>query len=122
MQDLEQTMTWQGLVYEGRQAGNLTPQKLEFARSAAEAKDLPAGSSLLAATQQLQPSALIGAAAKRGAFSADVIQALTQVQPSQPHVICCKSETPCAYWNAGGATSDCTVDNPRCSCQPVLVI
>lgn len=72
-------------MYEGRQAGNLTPQKLEFARTAAEAESLPAGSSLLEATQQLQPSALIGAAAKQGAFSADVIQALTQVH--EPTII-----------------------------------
>ena len=74
----------QGLVYEGRQTGRLTPQKLEFARSAAEADRLPSGSSLLEATQQLQPSALIGAAAKPGAFSADVVQALCKVGTPQP--------------------------------------
>ena len=67
-------------MYEGRQAGRLTPQKLEFARTAAEADKLPSGSSLLEATQQLQPSALIGAAAKQGAFTADVIEALTKVK------------------------------------------
>lgn len=66
-------------MYEGRQGGGLTPQKLEFARSPAEAEKLPSGSSLLEATQGLQPSALIGAAAKQGAFSADVVKALTKV-------------------------------------------
>ena len=69
----------QGLVYEGRKEGNLTPQKLEFARTAAEARAVPSGSSLLEAVQGLQPSALIGAAAKRNAFSADIIRALTKV-------------------------------------------
>lgn len=69
----------QGLVYEGRPTGRLTPQKLEFARSASEADRAPSGGSLLEAVQQLQPSALIGAAAKQGAFSADTIQALTKV-------------------------------------------
>lgn len=69
----------QGLVYEGRPTGRLTPQKLEFARSASEAERAPSGGSLLEAVQQLQPSALIGAAAKQGAFSADTIQALTKV-------------------------------------------
>lgn len=73
----------QGLVYEGRQTGRLTPQKLEFARTAAEADRLPSGSSLLEATQQLQPSALIGAAAKKGAFTADVVKALCKVAPFQ---------------------------------------
>lgn len=72
----------QGLVYEGRPTGRLTPQKLEFARSASEADRAPSGSSLLEAVQRLQPSALIGAAAKQGAFSADTIQALTQVGPT----------------------------------------
>ena len=69
----------QGLVYEGRPTGQLTPQKLEFARSASEADWAPSGGSLLEAVQQLQPSALIGAAAKQGAFSADTIKALTKV-------------------------------------------
>lgn len=72
----------QGLVYEGRPTGRLTPQKLEFARSASEVDRAPSGSSLLEAVQRLQPSALIGAAAKQGAFSADTIKALTQVGSS----------------------------------------
>ena len=66
-------------MYEGRATGRLTPQKLEFARSSAEAERVPSGSSLLEAVRQLQPSALVGAAAKQGAFSADIIKALTQV-------------------------------------------
>ena len=66
-------------MYEGRPTGGLTPQKLEFARSAPEADRAPSGGSLLEAVQQLQPSALIGAAAKQGAFSADTIKALTKV-------------------------------------------
>ena len=70
----------QGLVYEGRPTGRLTPQKLEFARSAAEAVRLPSGTSLLEAVQQVQPSALIGAAAKEGAFSEDIVRALTKVK------------------------------------------
>lgn len=68
-------------MYEGRTTGRLTPQKLEFARSASEADRAPSGGSLLEAVQQLQPSALIGAAAKQGAFSADTIKALTKVSP-----------------------------------------
>ena len=75
----------QGLVYEGRPSGRLTPQKLEFARSASEAERVPSGGSLLEAVQQLQPSALIGAAAKQGAFSADTIKALTKVSPHVAH-------------------------------------
>lgn len=74
----------QGLVYEGRPTGRLTPQKLEFARSASEADRAPSGSSLLEAVQRLRPSALIGAAAKQGAFSADTVKALTQVGPACP--------------------------------------
>lgn len=66
-------------MYEGREAGGLTPQKLEFARSAAEADRVPKGSSLLEAVQQLRPSALVGAAAKQNAFEADTIKALTKV-------------------------------------------
>jgi len=73
------------LVYEGRPTGLLTPQKLEFARSAAEADRVPSGSSLLEAVQQLQPSALIGAAAKQSAFSADTIKALTKVVSSKAY-------------------------------------
>ena len=76
----------QGLVYEGRPTGRLTPQKLEFARSASEADRAPSGGSLLEAVQQLQPSALIGAAAKQGAFSAETIKALTKVSSSSPLV------------------------------------
>ena len=67
-------------MYEGRQEGSLTPQKLEFARTAAEAERVPSGSSLLEAVRQLQPSALIGAAAKQNAFTADTIKALTKVR------------------------------------------
>ena len=70
-------------MYEGRPTGRLTAQKLEFARSGVEAERVPSGSSLLEAVQHLQPSALIGAAAKPSAFSADTIQALTQVSESQ---------------------------------------
>ncbi|DBB07785.1 TPA: hypothetical protein ACH3X3_009203 [Trebouxia sp. C0006] len=67
-----------GLVYEGRPTGRLTPQKMEFARSASEGDKVPSGGSLLDAVQQLQPSALIGAAAKQNAFTADTIKALTK--------------------------------------------
>lgn len=66
-------------MYEGRPAEPLTEQKLEFARSASEASRVPSGSNLLAAVQQLQPSALIGAAAKQNVFTADTIKALTEV-------------------------------------------
>ncbi len=72
----------QGLVYEGRPTGRLSPQKMEFARSASEGDKVPSGSSLLDAVQQLQPSALIGAAAKQNAFTADTIKALTKVGTS----------------------------------------
>ena len=68
-------------MYEGRQEGNLTPQKLEFARTAAEAERVPSGSSLLEAVRELRPSALIGAAAKQNAFTADFLKALTKVCP-----------------------------------------
>ena len=74
----------QGLVYEGRPTGRLTPQKMEFARSASEGDKVPSGGSLLDAVQQLQPSALIGAAAKQNAFTADTIKALTKVGSSVP--------------------------------------
>jgi len=74
----------QGLVYQGRPTGRLTPQKMEFARSASESDKVPSGGSLLDAVQQLQPSALIGAAAKQNAFTADTIKALTKVGSSAP--------------------------------------
>ena len=67
-------------MYEGRPTGRLTPQKLEFARTALEADKVPSGSSLLEAVQQIRPSALVGAAAKPNAFAADTITALTKVR------------------------------------------
>lgn len=81
--------TLQGLVYEGRPTGRLTPQKMEFARSASEGDKVPSGGSLLDAVQQLQPSALIGAAAKQNAFTADTIKALTKVGSSAPFARTC---------------------------------
>ena len=71
-------------MYVGRPTGRLTPQKMEFARSASEGDKVPSGGSLLDAVQQLQPSALIGAAAKQNAFTADTIKALTKVASSVP--------------------------------------
>ena len=59
-----------------------------FARPGREAGQLESvGNDLRKAVQQLQPTALIGAAAARGAFSREVLSQLSQVSPDQslPH-------------------------------------
>ncbi|KAK9823686.1 hypothetical protein WJX72_004630 [[Myrmecia] bisecta] len=66
-----------GLVYQGRQE-RMTPQKEEFARPAEEAAKLPSGGSLADLVAAVRPSALIGAAAKQGAFTFDLVRAMLQ--------------------------------------------
>ena len=70
----------QGIVFEGRREGTLTPEKAEFLRSAAEGKELPLGCSFAEAVTRIRPTAIIGAAARQGVFDSDVIQALCQVR------------------------------------------
>lgn len=75
-------MQLQGVVYEGRKAGSSSPEKAMFARPAREARQLESvGTNLRKAVEQLQPTALIGAAAVRGAFSREVLSQLSQVSP-----------------------------------------
>ena len=58
----------------------MTPEKAMFARSSSEAGQLkPLENDLRKAVQQLRPTALIGAAAVRGAFSQKVLSQLSQV-------------------------------------------
>ena len=68
----------QGLVFEGRSKG-LTPQKAEFARPAQDSLHFSDGAGLQTLVEHIQPTALIGAAAKRGIFSEAVVKALCQV-------------------------------------------
>ncbi|KAK9848237.1 hypothetical protein WJX84_007118 [Apatococcus fuscideae] len=70
----------QGVVFEGRKIGRMTPDKARFARPRSEAGLLESlGKDLRKAVEQLRPTALIGAAAIRGAFSQDVLSQLSQV-------------------------------------------
>lgn len=74
-------MQMQGVVYEGRKGSS--PEKAMFARPGREAEQLESvGSDLRKAVQQLRPTALIGAAAVRGAFSREVLSQLSQVHPT----------------------------------------
>ena len=70
----------QGLVFEGRRKG-LTPQKAEFARPAQDSLHFPDEAGLQTLVERIQPTALIGAAAKRGIFSEAVVKALCKVGP-----------------------------------------
>ena len=70
----------QGLVYKHRGGRPLSRQKLEFAREAADAGAAQeAGTDLARAVSLIRPATLIGAAARGGAFSQQVIRALVQV-------------------------------------------
>ena len=58
----------------------MTAEKAAYARQSQEAGQLEqVGTDLRKAVQQLRPTALVGAAAKRGAFSSDVLSELSQV-------------------------------------------
>jgi len=77
----------QGVVFEGRKAGGMTPEKEEFQRSASEGsafKDMDFGQ----VVARIRPTAIVGAAAKRGSFSKPVIEALVQVLlPNNPKLL-----------------------------------
>ena len=68
----------QGLVFEGRRKG-LTPQKAEFARPAQDSLHFPDEAGLQTLVERIQPTALIGAAAKKGIFSEGIVKALCKV-------------------------------------------
>lgn len=68
----------QGLVYAGRQ--NVTDQKSEFARPAEQGTAF-GRVSLEEAIRKIRPTAVIGATAKRGTFSKEVVQNVTKVSP-----------------------------------------
>eukprot|EP00208_Stichococcus_sp_RCC1054_P004202 CAMPEP_0206137386 /NCGR_PEP_ID=MMETSP1473-20131121/2522_1 /ASSEMBLY_ACC=CAM_ASM_001109 /TAXON_ID=1461547 /ORGANISM="Stichococcus sp, Strain RCC1054" /LENGTH=630 /DNA_ID=CAMNT_0053530445 /DNA_START=352 /DNA_END=2243 /DNA_ORIENTATION=- len=65
-----------GLVYRGRKEGGLTPQKLEFARSEEEGRRL--GGEAQFGVEAVGATCLVGAAARRGTFTRDALQALTR--------------------------------------------
>ncbi|BDA40585.1 NADP-dependent malic enzyme [Coccomyxa sp. Obi] len=70
----------QGIVYMGRKGRPLSPQKAAFARGEEDAGlSQGLGTDLCKAVRLVKPSSLIGAAARGGAFSEDVIRALNQV-------------------------------------------
>jgi hypothetical protein len=74
----------QGIVFTGRKErkGQLSPQKAEFARDPFDAGiAAEAGTDLARAVSLIRPASLIGAAARGGAFSREVIQTLVQVRP-----------------------------------------
>ena len=68
----------QGLVFEGRGKG-MTPQKAEFARPAQGGWHFSDEADLQSLVEHILPTALIGAAAKRGIFSEAVVKALCKV-------------------------------------------
>ncbi len=68
----------QGLVYEGRKEGQLTPQKAEFARSASEGERLAGRSGY--AIADIQPTTLIGASGRRGTFNQNVVSSLVKAR------------------------------------------
>ncbi len=71
-------------MYKGRKGRPLSPQKGAFARGEEDAGLAQGvGTDLSKAVRLVKPSSLIGAAARGGAFSEDVIRALHQV-PSPP--------------------------------------
>lgn len=84
----------QGIIFEGRKErkGRLSPQKAAFARPAKDAGLAEqAGTDLSLAVELVRPDSLIGAAAKGGAFSKSVVEALTEVKstPSALHCFAC---------------------------------
>lgn len=72
-------MMFQGLIFTSRKAGNMTPEKGEFARSNEQGKKLE-GLSLAQSISEIKPTALVGATAKRGVFSQKVMEALCRVR------------------------------------------
>jgi len=72
----------QGVVYEGRSIGTMTPEKGEFQQPSAEGLGFK-GKSFEQVVASVRPTAIVGAAAKRGSFSKPVIEALVQVFLSQ---------------------------------------
>ncbi len=56
----------------------MTAEKSEFARPAQQGHDI-ASIPLVAAIKRIRPTALVGATAKRGTFSQDVVESLTEV-------------------------------------------
>ncbi len=68
----------QGLVYEGREAGGLTEHKLEFARSEEEGRRF--GGEPNFGVEAVRATALVGAAARRGTFSREVLGAVARVR------------------------------------------
>ncbi len=67
-------------MFEGRKGGRMSPEKAAFAQPSREAGQLGAlGTDLQRAVRELRPTALIGAAAVRGAFSQDALSQLSQV-------------------------------------------
>jgi malate dehydrogenase (oxaloacetate-decarboxylating)(NADP+) len=68
----------QGIVYEGRQQGRITPEKAEFMRPAGAAGLAASCASLADAVRVIRPTALVGAAAVRGSFTRAVIEALVR--------------------------------------------
>ena len=86
-----ETLLWvlQGLVYEDRPEGGLSPQKLEFARSAEEGRKHAGAEDFDIAG--IRPTALIGASARRGTFSEAVIRALVKVRIDCSHELALSS-------------------------------
>lgn len=68
----------QGLLYRGRKEGGLTDQKLEFARSEEEGRRF--GAEPHFGVEAVQATALVGAAARRGTFTRQVLEAITGVR------------------------------------------
>ena len=79
--ELSDAYMHQGLVYTGRKEGRLTSEKVEFQRPASDGAVVPDGSSFAEAVRRIRPTAIIGAAARRGVFDAEVIRALVQATP-----------------------------------------
>ncbi len=66
-------------MYDQRPGRPLTPEKQAFARTLEEGSAGPSGRNLVDAVRHIRPTAIVGAAARAGAFSTEVIRALTKV-------------------------------------------
>lgn len=98
------SLSVQGIVYEGRDEEQLSAEKQEFQRSAAEGQEVQ-GLSFAQAVHLLNPTAIIGAAAKSSTFTQEVIQNLQQVLPS------CASENPAVQALAGRVENNTAVNS-----------
>lgn len=101
-------------MYEGRQEGGLTPQKLEFARSIDEGHRF--GKSPSFGVEAMGATAIIGAAAQRGSFSRPVLQAVTKVPTPERHTDKMIIRLSGAAWHGMTCTLGVVLTHPSNGC------